>query len=94
MKIDTPLHPSALRSISQANPWAYFADIACRGPLVLRCIGIRNSPTFSGGRSMPRFPRERMTPSASCRISSKWAKPWGIYAKGLTKQQKHQSRAF
>lgn len=31
--------------------------------------------TFSGDISMPRFPREKIMPSASCRISSKWVKP-------------------
>ncbi len=34
-----------------------------------------NKNTFSGGRSMPRFPRERMIPSASFKISSNWANP-------------------
>lgn len=32
--------------------------------------------TFSGGRSIPKFPRERMMPSASRRISSKWVNPF------------------
>lgn len=34
--------------------------------------------TFSGGRSIPKFPRDIMMPSASWRISSKWFRPYVI----------------
>jgi hypothetical protein len=50
--------------------------------------------TDSGGTSMPRFPRPRMMPSASARISSKLRRPYVKRGGKRERAQKQAARAY